>query len=413
MYQEQINQAVYEISNLQEMQSADLKLLTERYPYCQVAQVLYAKKLHSIQNPNFEKQLQKASAIVIDRNVLFEIIENTPLLKPVAAGFDQEEEIKHEMPVQEELKEEINVPAEEIKLENIVHEHIEDEEVMIHEEISEEVFDQIISSPETIEHEKSPEEIIHTETEQPAIEEISVNQSTFEEKKEISETESENVPVEEITTDVPVMELTEFVQSEEPIKEEEPVQESVENNPDEFDEPLFEMPGYNIERELGTLDEKDAIKIEIQKPVVSEEPVLENLTEEERIPEIPIEAQQHSFTAWFQTIGTTNKAKIIELPSANKPIQKQENIQTTAPVQKTEVSVDLSEPELITEQIAGELAKKSLQFDDRLASETYARILYMQGKYARAIEMYEKLSLLKPAKSDYFAALIEQIKKRK
>jgi len=39
-----------------------------------------------------------------------------------------------------------------------------------------------------------------------------------------------------------------------------------------------------------------------------------------------------------------------------------------------------------------------------------AEVLVKQGKSEKAIEMYQKLSLLNPSKSAYFAAKIERIK---
>ena len=80
-------------------------------------------------------------------------------------------------------------------------------------------------------------------------------------------------------------------------------------------------------------------------------------------------------------------------------------------VEGNDLTFDEAE-KVMDEIFAGELARKSLQADDQLVTETYARILTMQGKYQKAVDMYMKLSLLKPQKSDYFAALIDQIKKR-
>ena len=57
-----------------------------------------------------------------------------------------------------------------------------------------------------------------------------------------------------------------------------------------------------------------------------------------------------------------------------------------------------------------ESGKKSLQPDNSLITETLALILEQQGKYEKAIEVYEKLSALNPEKSATFAARIEEIK---
>ena len=56
------------------------------------------------------------------------------------------------------------------------------------------------------------------------------------------------------------------------------------------------------------------------------------------------------------------------------------------------------------------VAEKSLKENTEIATETLAFLLVKQEKYKNAIKMYEKLSLIFPEKSSYFA---EQIKKTK
>lgn len=58
-----------------------------------------------------------------------------------------------------------------------------------------------------------------------------------------------------------------------------------------------------------------------------------------------------------------------------------------------------------------EVARKSEQLPDDLASETLANVFLSQQNPAKAIQIYEKLQLKFPEKSPYFAALIEKTKK--
>lgn len=66
----------------------------------------------------------------------------------------------------------------------------------------------------------------------------------------------------------------------------------------------------------------------------------------------------------------------------------------------------------IREKLSDEnIARHSLQEDENLVSETLADILAKQGKKERAVQMYEKLSLMFPEKMTYFAKKIESISK--
>lgn len=63
-----------------------------------------------------------------------------------------------------------------------------------------------------------------------------------------------------------------------------------------------------------------------------------------------------------------------------------------------------------TDQKVAEMAGLSLK-DDKIITETMAEVWAKQGDKAKAIEVYQKLSLLDPAKSTYFASRIENLKK--
>lgn len=59
-----------------------------------------------------------------------------------------------------------------------------------------------------------------------------------------------------------------------------------------------------------------------------------------------------------------------------------------------------------------EIARQSISAHDEVASETLAKLLTMQGQYAKAIKMYQRLSLQNPEKSANFAGLIQELKEK-
>ncbi len=59
----------------------------------------------------------------------------------------------------------------------------------------------------------------------------------------------------------------------------------------------------------------------------------------------------------------------------------------------------------------GELAPESLEEHEDMISETLADVFAKQGKTARAIDIFEKLSLKFPEKSSYFAKKMESLSK--
>ena len=58
-----------------------------------------------------------------------------------------------------------------------------------------------------------------------------------------------------------------------------------------------------------------------------------------------------------------------------------------------------------------EMAVNSIARNDDWVSESMAEVYARQGKVQKAIEIYEKLSLLNPEKNTYFAAKIENLQK--
>jgi hypothetical protein len=88
--------------------------------------------------------------------------------------------------------------------------------------------------------------------------------------------------------------------------------------------------------------------------------------------------QLKSFTAWLKTMKKVHPEKVAAI------------------AQQTEVLVQ-------------NLAEKSNK-ESQIVTEAMAEVFAMQGKHNKAIEVYEKLSLINPAESAYFAAKILQLK---
>jgi len=101
---------------------------------------------------------------------------------------------------------------------------------------------------------------------------------------------------------------------------------------------------------------------------------------EEEKPKDKFSQQLRSFTGWLRTL---KKLPAMEIEKA---------------------------PVTAGEHKAEQLAASSLQ-NPEIVTEAMAEVWILQGNKAKALEVYDKLSLLEPAKSTYFAAKIEALKK--
>jgi len=64
------------------------------------------------------------------------------------------------------------------------------------------------------------------------------------------------------------------------------------------------------------------------------------------------------------------------------------------------------------EDLQADLTHRSTTFHDELATESLARVLQQQGKWQRALAIYEKLMLKLPEKRTYFVPIIEELKRQ-
>lgn len=109
-----------------------------------------------------------------------------------------------------------------------------------------------------------------------------------------------------------------------------------------------------------------------------------------------------SFEEWLSYIN--NKSK-----KAKEEEAEQKALKTMWQKQKLAAAIE-EESDEIPETVF-EMAVNSISRSDDWVSESMAEVYARQGKLKKAIDIYEKLSLLNPEKNPYFAAKIENLQK--
>jgi len=109
-----------------------------------------------------------------------------------------------------------------------------------------------------------------------------------------------------------------------------------------------------------------------------------------------------SFAEWLKHISHKNR-------KAREEEAEQKALKAMWQKQKLAAAME-EESDEIPEQVF-EMAVNSISRKEELVSESLAEVYVKQGKKQKAIELYQKLSLLNPEKNTYFAAKIESLQK--
>lgn len=427
-----------------------------RFPYCQTGHLLLAKSLHDQQNILFDQQLKTAAAYVADRKVLYELIHrkknkseenelpvfrespvfpfSTTVSKEEENSFDQPDSdsenvfiethpnvpvFKETFPVQEmEFPEEDGIEASPIHADD---QDGKNEEFRIHVPQENELAGDRMEEKNLDPHEvirKRLSEILRAHKKEDSKITVSETRHPIHEVVEIKDTDrgSEN---KNLTDEYqPAIELDDqhqpIIEAASPFESEEEkiISQEIKNVRDVVDK-------IGLEHAL-----EESIIHSIEKfPIINPEERKKQRTENEASV-LPQENQQlgvHSFLDWLRIKAGTDFGKVEEVHSELVAPSKVED--GTIEIHDRLPSI-VTKEELITQFIATEprivpskaefyspvnQAKKSIHDDEDIVSETLAKIYLSQGNLLKARSSFKKLSLHHPEKSNYFAALIQEI----
>lgn len=402
-----------EISRVEDID--DLKLFSDKYPYCQLFPILYLKALAQHNDIRFEEELTKYAYCISDRSQLYALI-HTENATGNTQNLSVTEEIVsiNEAPIQQiatETIQAIEEPVVEKILEPVVEQALEESLPVV--EIEEEEVEAEIETPIEV-----PVEIsIDNQEIEPSISPIVLDE----------EDEEEDFDAEFISLNIRGNEELQPEHVEETIENEpEPIIAKIEN-----ESTFVELEQSTIEssiEEIPVIEQlEDPVIEKFEREIFSEaisanynldhlapiETTIidEEIEEEIFVPTVNSVSGKKSFSSWLRSNENDEQPQFdAEKDRINAIVDQfiKEEPKISRPSKET----------IIEEKPKKEFfspikkAKESLDVHSMPVSETLAKIFALQGNYPKAIFAYEQLILINPEKKIFFASRIEELKKK-